>query len=413
MNIIFFIISLSVISLVVLALLQILDFANIVPRQKIAFIKVSLMTLLLAPVIINLFNLTFLKELVIIIPPQLTDIKLTQILPMMPSENEMSYSFYIILVYGIGVCMMLCRIVCSYFGAKKQLQLSKKIFIQGLPVFLNSNIKTPISFGFPKAKIYFPSDSELKWTKREIQISLAHEKIHVEQNDSLWKLLSLIVQAFLFFSPWIYYLHKRFELEMEILCDLNTCKDTDADIQEYGNLLLAMTCKQSKNFIFNNITDSTLIRRFSAMKKKKRSARFFISVLSVAIFLIGSTAIGMASSIPEDNSVFKITSKIIIDGKIVAKPVIISKSNQKALIVLTNTNNAGSEGLRVELIARNNTKFQSKNTVQLDYDIQYKDGQETFYSKPQIIVLPNQEGKIKLSSSGRSYELDVIVEREK
>src|SRR5579872_3769127 len=279
---IFFLISLSILGLIVLILLQILDFANVAAKQKIIFIKISLITIALSPLFFYLLNLSSLNGLVITIPTHFNNEETTQSLQKILPDSQNSWSFYIIGVYGIGFCIMLCRILFSYFSAKKQLMASQQISIQGWPVFLSKNIKTPISFGLPKAKIYFPSDAESKWTSREIQISLEHERIHVEQNDSAWKLLSLIVQALLFFSPWIYYLHKRFELEIEILCDNKTCNKTKADIKEYGSLLLAMTCAQPKNFIFNNITDSTLKRRFLAMKEKKQSARFLVSILSGA-----------------------------------------------------------------------------------------------------------------------------------
>lgn len=409
---IIFLISLSIISLINLALLRVLDFVNVVSKQKIIFSKLSLIMLALAPLIFNLLSLSSLKNLVMTIPTQFPIKESTQILQLIPSESQISWSFYISIIYGVGFCIMLCRILFSYFSAKRQLLSSQQIVIDGCSVFLNENIKTPISFGLPKAKIYFPHIAESKWTSRELQISLVHEKIHVAQNDSLWKFLSLIVQALLFFLPWIYYLHKRFELEMEILCDIKTCNETNANVQEYGNLLLAMACKQPKNFIFNNISDSTLKRRFLAMKEKKRSAKFLVSTLSVGLFLISSTTIGIASGITENNNVFKITSKLIIDGKLVSSPVILSKTNQKALIVLTNTNNAGSQGLRMELIARNAPKFVSNDAIEINYDIQYKDGQEKLHSKPQVVVAPNQENKINLSSdSSHSYELRVTADR--
>jgi len=409
---IFFLISLSTVSLIVLILLRILDFCNVATKQKIIFIKLSLIMVFLSPLFFYLLNLSLLKGLVITIPTHINSEINSQAFQIIHYEHKISWLFYITSAYEIGLFIMLFRIVFSYFSVKKQLTESKKIHIQGTPVFLSKNIKTPISFGLPKAKIYFPLDAELKWTSREIQMSLAHEIIHVEQNDSFWKFLSLIVQALLFYTPWIYYLHKRLELEMEILCDKKTCHKTKADIQEYGNLLLAMTCIRQKNFIFNNLTDSTLKRRFLAMKEKNRNARFLVVIMTVFLFLISSATISLASGIIGKSSVFKITSKIIINGKVVSSPIILAKENQKALIVLTNTNNTGSQGLRIELTAMNKTTLGLSDAIIINYDIQYKEGREKLHSRPQVVVLPHHESKISLSSdSAHSYEMDIIAER--
>ena len=116
---------------------------------------------------------------------------------------------------------MLFRVLFSYLNSYSQLARSRKCTIQGHDVLLSKKIQTPLSFGFPKAKIYLPFNIEEKWTPREIELCLTHEKIHIKQNDTLWKLLSLIVETLLFFAPWVYFLHKKFELEMEIFCDEN------------------------------------------------------------------------------------------------------------------------------------------------------------------------------------------------
>ena len=235
---IFFLISLSVVSLMVFAFLRILDFAKAKPKQKIIFIRVGLGMIMLALFIFILSRLYPTHMLEITLSTQFINQKILPNPSAMVFKHQISWSFYIICIYGVGLCIMLFRILLGYFSAKKQLRSCNQIVIQGQPVFINKYIQSPLSFGLPKSKIYFPLDAEIKWTAREIQMILAHENIHVERNDSLWKLLSLIVQAVLFFAPWMYYLHRRFELEMEIFCDLKTCNKTGADIQEYGNFLI-------------------------------------------------------------------------------------------------------------------------------------------------------------------------------
>jgi hypothetical protein len=229
----------------------------------------------------------------------------------------------------------------------------------------------------------------------------------------LWKLLSLIVQALLFFAPWSYFFHRKFSLEMEIFCDNKTCIETNANIHEYGSLLLAMTCVQPQNLTFNNMTNSTLKRRLLAMKSKTAKRPLLISILSAALLLAGSTVIAATSGIAEKHSVFKITSKLSIDGELVSSPVISAYANQKALIVITNTNKDQSQGLRMELVARDIATRGGNDAIRINYDINFKNGKVNTHFKPEIVVIPNQEGSISISSdSGHSYEMSVVAERE-
>jgi hypothetical protein len=332
---------------------------------------------------------------------------------------QIQWSLYIFVAYSIGFFMMLSRILFSYMSAKKQLAASVAAEIHGYNVFLNHRIQSPLSFGFPIAKIYLPADAETRWTPREIQLSLAHEKSHVNHHDSLWKLISLVVQAMLFFVPWSYMLHKKLELEMEIYCDEKTCAGTGASTQEYGSLLLAMTCIHPQNLIFTNITDSTLKRRIIAMKSIKIKRPLLISIFSAAIITAGSAAIAMASGITGEKTVFEISSKIYMDGELISSPHIKVQANHRAFIIMgdrtmvkDNQFSATGHVLRVEVIATNETKSGPQDPISMRYDVRYHDGKEKIHFKPQMVVLPNQEGKVSFSSeSGHVYELRVIAER--
>ncbi len=409
----YFLACLSGINLLTLVLVRILDFVYVISRQKIILIKISLVVMLFAPLIFALLSLSSWQVLKISVPGQFTN-QLSSPQSVILSGYQMNWAFYIFLVYVMGFLMMLSQILFSYVSARKKLRSSFQAVIQGQSVFLNKHINSPLSFGFPKAKIYFPSDSEQKWTPREIQMSLSHEKNHVNQNDSLWKLLSLIVQASLFFVPWAYSLHRKLELEMEIFCDEKTCIEASADINEYGGLLIAMTCVQPVNLIFTNMTDSTLKKRLLAMKSKTIKRSFLISALSTVLVISCATAIAMTSGITDKNeSSFKITTKLFIDGKLVSSPVLFTLENKKALIVMADTNDADAQGLRIELVARNDSQHGMNDPIRINYDIQYSNGAEKMHSNPQVVVMPHQQGRINISSDSKhSYDMYILAERE-
>lgn len=407
---IFFLVSLSSVSLFIIFLIRVLDLANTSVEQKIKVIKIGLILVGLAPFLFIFLKLFSWKTLEINLSSEIINHSLIHTVPSIFTSSQFHWSFYFFIAYMIGFAMMIFRILFSYFNAKIQLSKSLLSTINGQAVYLTERIQSPLSFGLPIAKIYFPLDAEEKWTPREIQMSITHEKIHLEQNDSLWKLFSLVVVALLFFVPWSYYLHRRLELEMEIFCDMKTCTRTNANINEYGDLLLGMICAEPINLIFTNLTNSNLKKRFLTMKSKTIKRSFLIAVLSTVLLFAGGTVIAMTSGITGKESLFDITSRIFIDGKLVSSPRIISRTNQFASIFISNK--SGTDSLRIGLLARDATAPGIKDAIAINFDFQYKNGEEKMHSKPEFVLAPNQEGSIKISSdSNHSYEMQVVAKR--
>lgn len=399
-----FLLSLSGFSFIIFIFLRILDFVSATAKQKMTVLKTGIILISILPVTFSLLRLFSWHTFLITLKGEFIN-QLPALLSIPLSESKINWSSYVFSIYRFGVLLMLLRILFSYLSARRKLIDSIPEVIQKQLVFINKHIKSPLSFGLPVAKIYFPSDMKERFSLREIQISLAHEKNHLKRNDSLWKLFSLFAQALLFFVPWAYYLHRRLELEMEIFCDERTCIETNANINEYGNLLLAMTCIQSQNLIFTNITDSTLKRRFLAMKSKKIKRPLLTSLCCAMLLLTGSATIAMTSGMIE-KKFFRITTKIIVDGKLVSSPQILAKENQEASIVIANN----AQGLKMKLVANNDAK---NNAIEINYDIEYKNGKDEMRANPQMIVMPSQEGTIRIASdSGHSYEMKVIAERQ-
>lgn len=410
-------VSLSGLSLLILVILSLLNFIHVTSKQKIIVIKVGLVIIGIAPFIFNLIKLfsisIFNIPLTAVLDNQFTNnsVYINSIKP------QIDWLFFVFLAYCIGFLAMICRIIYSYLYTKKLLSKSIPMVIHGQTIFTNKYIQSPLSFGFPYAQIYFPSNAEAKLTKREMQISLAHEKIHLEHNDSLWKLLSLLIQALLFFVPWSYILHKKFDLEMEILCDEKSCVRTHASSNEYGKLLLAMVCQQPENLIITHLSNSDLKRRFIAMKSKAKPRPIFTLISTAILLLVGTTAIATASGVSLKRAAFNVSSQIYVDGELVSSPHIIAKENQLATMYISDQMSTthgkihmSGKSLKIDLLASNISNSNGK--IKLIYEVFYKNGSENMHFKPQFIVLPKQNAAMRWKSdSGHAYELHVVVER--
>ena len=87
-------------------------------------------------------------------------------------------------------------------------------------------------------------------------------------------------------------------------------------------------------------------------------------------------------------------------------PQILAKENQEASIVIANN----TQGLKMKLVSNNDAK---SNAIEINYDIEYKNGKDEMRANPHMIVMPNQEGTIRIASdSGHSYEMKVIAEKQ-
>ena len=146
------------------------------------------------------------------------------------------------------------------------------------------------------------------------------------------------------------------------------------------------------------------------MKSKIQTAKLLTIMFSTFLLLACSNAIAMTSGIADKKTVFDMTFKIFIDGKLITSPRIVADANQPASIY--SFNKSGAEDFKINVVARNAAMPRNQNAIGMNFDVQYKDGEEKMHSKPAFLLASNQEGSIKFSSkTGHLYEIDVVAKR--
>ena len=134
--------------------------------------------------------------------------------------------------------------------------------------------------------------------------------------------------------------------------------------------------------------------------------KYMYRALSIifTLLLVSKTALAIGNNTIINETTYKITSKIFIDGNLVASPQIVALAKQKSSISLSDKKTS----LKLTLIAEDI----AKENIKVNYDIQYNDGNNTMYVKPVMILIPNQEGIIHIvSDTNHSYDMKVIAER--
>jgi len=155
------------------------------------------------------------------------------------------------------------------------------------------------------------------------------------------------------------------------------------------------------------------------MKSKSIKRPFLMSVCCAALLLAGSAAIAVTSDIANKKTTFDILSKIYVDGGLISSPRIIAHANQMTSIFISdrmttkdNQISMSDKNLKMELVARDVAMSGENDDIKISYDIYYQNGKDKMHSKPEIIIAPNQEGTIRFSDAGHTYEMHVLAKRQ-
>lgn len=184
--------------------------------------------------------------------------------------------------------------LCRSMGMKKRPEL---YFCGGLP--------SPLCVGFWKQEIYINSEDR---EEGDIRLILKHELTHCQRKDLWCKGVLMLARAMHFFNPFVHWMAKQAEKDMELSCDLAVMENCDMAEREAYSMAILRTVKDAKS---KNMQMSTafsggkeeLKARFENifdMTKKKRGIALFVAA---ALVVCGGTAfVGCATPQEEEET---------------------------------------------------------------------------------------------------------------
>ena len=138
---------------------------------------------------------------------------------------------------------------------------------------------------------------------------------------------------------------------------------------------------------------------------KKQACLIIASAISL---MMCSATLAMIKEQDSNAKTFDIKTEIYIDGSLVSSPMVIAHPNQKAVVTIADKQSS----LKMQLIALGSESDSRNEEIKIKYDIHYVAGKEKIHTSPQMIVLPNQIGNVKLTSKdGHSFEMSVLAKR--
>lgn len=181
--------------------------------------------------------------------------------------------------------------LCREMGMEKRPEI---YFCGGLP--------SPLCVGFFQPAIYINSEDR---EERDRRLILKHELTHCKRKDLWMKGVLMLARALHFFNPFVHWMAKLAEKDMELSCDLAVMENCDMQEREAYSMAILRTVKEanSKNMGMSTAFSGgkeELKARFENifdMTKKKRGIALFVAA---AVAVCGGTAfVGCTVAEPE------------------------------------------------------------------------------------------------------------------
>ncbi len=207
-------------------------------------------------------------------------------------------------VWLAGMTVLWFWAICSYLRLKYRLRFSIRL-CKG--VYETDAVASPCVTGIIRPRIYLIPEL----TDQQKAHILLHEKMHIRYLDPIWKVVSFIVMSIHWFNPFLWFMYKIFQGELEKACDERVLARLGEDKKaDYSESLLALAASKNwrqrwnfptpVSFGENNIKGR--IKRILAYKKPLATVSVLIVLLAAAgcVIFLTTPAVSSADT-PKNN----------------------------------------------------------------------------------------------------------------
>lgn len=188
------------------------------------------------------------------------------------------------IIWLTGMTLLWFWAVLSFLFLKYRLRFSIRL-CKG--VYETDAVASPCVVGILLPRIYLIPDL----SEQQKAHILLHEQMHIRYLDHIWKMVSFMVISIHWFNPFLWFMYKIFQGELEKACDERVLARLGEDKKkDYSESLLALSASKSwrqkqhfptpVSFGENNIKGR--IKRILAYRKPIAAVSVFVAMLSVA-----------------------------------------------------------------------------------------------------------------------------------
>ncbi|WP_299149476.1 M56 family metallopeptidase [uncultured Dokdonia sp.] len=357
---------------------------------------------------ITLPFIEFTREIEVIIPSQALvmpalDISSVNTAPIaltpQPVEQAINWWQVLVIIYITGICIMLCRL-CTQYISLRQLIASGSRSTKGRYTFV-AVTKAISPFSFFSKIVYNPA----LHTPEELEMIIAHEKVHAQQRHSLDMLLSQITLVIQWCNPFAWMYKNSLEQNLEYLADHQAIQEIK-NPKQYQRTLVQVSSPSFAPALTNQFYQSFIKKRIvminTPQSHKNNLWRLSLIIPVLALFMYSFNVKEVTNYVEEDNTAFAKAEKDT------------TYANQGRDVFFIDSNTTPAKLDRIEAyvsnhwenvaIKFNKRKFNAKNTL-TGFFLQAKfENQEAFTNKFSF--------NAKENTSWEGYSLMVNTEQE-
>ncbi len=149
-------------------------------------------------------------------------------------------------------------------------------------IFISEKITSPAVYGILRPRIVLPKSYQGK----NLELILAHEKLHIRHKDNLWRILAFGTAAVHWFNPFVWIFLKSFLEGLELACDervLAKCGES----QRKAYALSLVECAAHRNVFVSAFGGAKVRVRVEAILSYRK-----LTLFSAAALLLFAVALG-------------------------------------------------------------------------------------------------------------------------
>ena len=126
---------------------------------------------------------------------------------------------WLLIVWLAGVALGLSRLAVSYIRINRIVANATPLREFGRDVMASADVTIPIAAGLFTPLVILPGTLAISLEREDIDSIVQHERTHIARKDIPVNLIQRLIEACLFFNPWVYLICSRLEREREAACD--------------------------------------------------------------------------------------------------------------------------------------------------------------------------------------------------
>lgn len=285
---------------------------------------------------------------------------------------------------------------------------------------------SPALVGVLRPRVALPVDFQARFTPAEQALILAHEAVHRARHDNLWNLIATLLTALHWWNPLAWWAARRLRADQELACDAAVLAARPGAVATYSRALLAAhgLTPHGAPLASRWVSAHPLVERMTMLQHHLPASRRRRLALAAALFSLAGAAYALQAApgeppVVEGFTQLRIDMQLSVDGKLVAKPKLISFPAKPTVIVTSDAED------KEQWIVSLSASFAGEDKLMIDSEIRVnrdkasiqgwrehrKQAPETLGSvvaSPRLLIKDGDSGRIKATlPDGHEMELSV------